>query len=693
MCKKELVNLTKKQSEKKYAEIILLEINFNKIFHYSIPINLQSKISCGTRVIIPFKNSKKTGCVIGFLTKSSIKNCKNILQIIDEESLLNTNLLQLTKWISEYYLCSWSKTLNYVFPKTKKLWLKQWEKEFITSKAPSKSKPLESEKQSTLVMQEKNEILKQVNNSIIKSMYKVFYLNPTNFSHKVKFYVKCIQLSQSIHKQVIILTPSETELRELADVLKVEFKDKILIFNERDDQKSNFFQWIKIKKSKFDIVIGKRSAIFLPMEKLGLIIIDQEHDSLYKEERTPRYHAEKVAMKRAEIEDVPIILHSNSPSLESFQGMVNKDIEKIEITDKIKEEYLSKNKIIDMTQEKSKKKIVSYELQQAIAKNIKKNKQIILFLNRRGFSSFILCNKCGYIPKCPYCNNVLSYHFNNQRNARLICHSCGKRIDMLSICPKCGSREIRPLGVGTQRLENEIKKMFPMSKIKRLDRDSIKKKEDYQNIIDDFNKRKIDILIGTKIALKGLNYDHVDLLGIVSADTLLNLPDFRSGEKTFQLIKEIISSFRRYNPSKEVIIQTFNPDHHCLVALKKGKDNIFYQKELELRKELEYPPFTHIIKIEVKGENKEKVEQDAKSLIDYLGQLGSSKSMPKYELLGSKNMIIWKAKNIFKVQLIIKVKNIEKFNKLFMKNFDKMVLSQLYTNNRLVIDVDPTRMI
>ena len=688
-----MINLTKKQSEKKYAEIVLLEINFNKIFHYSIPENLQSKISCGTRVIIPFKNSKKTGCVVGFLTRSSIKNCKSILQVIDKESFLNPNLLQLTKWISEYYLCSWSKTLNYVFPKTKKLWIKQWEKEILKSEVPLISKPLESEKQSIMAIQEKNEVLKQVFNSIIKNMYKVFYLNPTNFSQKVKFYVKCIQTAQSIHKQVIILTPSETELRELAEALKVEFKDKILIFDGKDDQKSNFFQWIKIRKSKFDIVIGKRSAIFLPMEQLSLIIVDQEHDNLYKEERTPRYHAEKVAMKRAEIEDIPIILHSNSPSLESFQGILEKTIEKIELTDKTKEENLSKNKIIDMTQEKSKKKIISYELQQAIAKNIKKSRQIILFLNRRGFSSFILCNKCGYIPKCSHCNNVLSYHFNNQRNARLICHSCGKSIEMLNICPKCGSREMRPLGVGTQRLENEIKKMFPMSKIKRVDRDSIKKKEDYQEMIDDFNKRKIDILIGTKIALKGINYDHVDLLGIVSADTLLNLPDFRSGEKTFQLIKEIVLSFRRSDPYKEVIIQTFNPDHHCLVALKKGKDNIFYQKELELRKELEYPPFTHIIKIEVKGEDKEKVKEDAKSLIIYLEQLGSSKSVPKYEILGSKNMIIWKAKNVFKVQLIVKVKNIEKFNKIFMKRFDKIVLGQLYTDNRILIDVDPTRMI
>ncbi|MEA2021833.1 MAG: primosomal protein N' [Candidatus Caldatribacteriota bacterium] len=688
-----MINLTKKQSEKKYAEIVLLEINFNKIFHYSIPENLQSKISCGTRVIIPFKNSKKTGCVVGLLTRSSIKNCKNILQVIDKESFLNPNLLQLTKWISEYYLCSWSKTLNYVFPKTKKLWLKQWEKEILTSEEPSISKPLESEKQSILAIQEKNEVLKQVFNSIIKNMYKVFYLNPTNFSQKVKFYVKCIQTAQSIQKQVIILTPSEIELRELAEALKVEFKDKILIFDERDDQKSNFFQWIKIKKSKFDIVIGKRSAIFLPMEQLSLIIVDQEYDSLYKEERTPRYHAEKVAIKRAEIEDIPIILHSNSPSLESFQGIAKKTIEKIELTDETKEDNLSKNKIIDMTQEKSKKKIISYELQQAIAKNIKKSKQIILFLNRRGFSSFILCNKCGYIPKCPSCNNVLSYHFDNQLNARLICHSCGKRIEMLNICPKCGSREMRPLGVGTQRLENEIKKMFPMSKIKRVDRDTIKKKEDYQEMIEDFNNRKIDILIGTKIALKGVNYDHVDLLGIVSADTLLNLPDFRSGEKTFQLIKEIVLSFRRSDSYKEVIIQTFNPDHHCLVALKKGKDNIFYQKELELRKELEYPPFTHIIKIEVKGEDKEKVKEDAKSLINYLEQLGSSKSVPKYEILGSKNMIIWKAKNVFKVQLIVKVKNIEKFNKLFMKRFDKIILGQLYTDNRILIDVDPTRMI
>jgi len=688
-----LINLTNKSSEKLYAEVVILELNLNKTFHYAIPKNLQEKIFYGTRVIIPFKNSEKSGCVVGFMSKSKIKNCKNILQVLEEESYLNENIVLLTKWISDYYFCPWSKVLNYVLPKTRKLWLKQWKDKNFTIKNTSVIQSNESIKKTIFSLTEKDDITKKIVNAITNNFSKVFYSGPIRFSEKLNFYIDCIRAAQVCRKQIIIVTPSEVELIELAKPLKKKFNDKILVYEEKSENKNSFFQWMKIKKSRYDVVIGKRSAVFLPMEQLGLIIVDHEHDNLYKEERTPRYHAVKVAIKRAEIEKIPIVLQSNSPSLESFLKIKNKHFEKLEFDSGKKENILIKNKIIDMTLEKSKKKIISYELQQSILKNLKNEKQIILFLNRRGFSNFIICNKCGFIPKCPNCQSVLSYHFSENHQARLVCHHCGRQIDMIKVCPKCGIKEMRPLGIGTQQLENEIHKMFPVSRVKRLDRDIIEKKEDYINIVGDFNKRKIDILIGTKIAVKEICYDHVNLLGIISADTLLNFPDFRSGEKTFQLIKEIISSYRKNDPSKEVIIQTFNPDHHCLLALKKENDKLFYRNELKLRRELGYPPFTHIIKIEIKGECKEKIQHDVKSLVNYLKVLGNNKSFPKHELLGAKNMIIWKTKNAFRVQIVIKVKNIKKFNRLFQKNIDKNLLNQLNKEDHLIIDVDPLKMI
>jgi len=686
------MNLAKIEVEKRYAEVLVLEFNVNKVFHYFIPENLQCKISYGSRVLVPFKRAEKIGCIVGFLTKSKIKNCKNILQIIDEESFLNDKLLTLTKWISNYYLCSWSKTLNYVLPKTKKLWTKHWKEKKMLPKSKIFKNTLESVKSSYNNLQY-NLTLKPIVDSVNEKTFNVFYVNSILFSQKITFYLKCIHLAQSLKKQIIILTPSEMELIEIAQAISKKITDKILIFDEEIDPKSNYFQWINIKQSKFDIIIGKRSAVFLPLENLGFIIVDQEHDALYKEERAPRYNAVKVAKKRAQIENIPVILCSNSPSLETYHEINKKMIKPIEFFEKQKSKVLSNNQIIDMTQEKSKKKIISYSLQQAIARTIKKKKQIVLFLNRRGFSSFILCNQCGYIPKCDYCKNSLSYHFTYQSEPELICHHCGKKKILSRFCPKCGSKEMRPLGIGTQRLENEIKKMFPLSKIIRLDRDSVKEKKDYLKIIKEFNYGKIDILIGTKIAIRGICYKEVDLLGIISADTLLNLPDFRSGEKTFQLIKDIILTFKRDNESGEIIIQTFNPEHHSLLSLKEDDERTFYRNELYLRKELEYPPFTHLIKMEIKGEDKEKVKQEIKIIINYLLLLAEQKNTPKFILLGDKNMIFWKTKDLFRVQVMIKVKNIEKFNRYFLKNYDKKISGQLSKENRLLIDVDPIKMI
>jgi len=680
--------------EEKYAEIVLLEVNLNKMFHYCIPQNLRDQISIGARVLIPFRDKVTTGCIVGFLKKTNIKNLKSISQLVDTKPLLTPDIIKLTQWISDYYLCSWEKTLNYVIPKTRKIWLTKFDKIESPPSKPRfpKDNNISGDKNIPLKNEEKT-VFANIERLMDYKKYQPVLFRSDNFRKRIEIYFKLIQKTLERGRQTIILTPTESNLSELTKLFERRYGNRIVVFDEKIDQKAKYIQWIKIRNSKADIVLGMRSTIFVPFDKLGLIIVDQEHSSLYKEERAPRYNAKDVALKRAELEKISIILSSETPCLESYWNVLQENYLEMNLISNGKDESLLKNKIIDMTNEKSKKKIISYELQQAILKSLKRKKQIVLFLNKRGFSSFVICNQCGYIPKCSDCNIPLSYHLNIQKKAQLVCHNCGKKMKVTEICGKCGSKDIRPLGMGTQKLESEIKKMFPRAKIKRLDRDSLIKKNDYKQILEDFKRGYIDILIGTQMAIKGVDFNNVDLIGIVSADTLLNLPDYRSGEKTFQLLSEVISSFRKINSPKEVIIQTFNPDHHCIIALKEQDYNYFYQKEIELRDELDYPPFTHIIRIEIKGEEREAVKQRAKYLIDYLNSIRKVKETPEFKLLGAENMVLWKSKNNFKVQFIIKVKDLEKFNQIFKKNLDKILLNYLDKKNRLTIDVDPVKML
>jgi primosomal protein N' (replication factor Y) len=667
--------------EKKYAEIVILEYNFNKVFHYCIPPDLRDQIAIGMRVLIPFRNKVTTGCLVGFLPESDIKSLKNILQIVDKKPLLTPQVVRLTKWISNYYLCSWEKTLNYVMPKTRKAWLNKFDKIDLPPLKPRLSED------------DKSPDKENIEKIIQKQKFQAILMRSNDFTRRVEFYFSCIRRVLEKGKQTIILAPTETHLSELARWLEKEFKDNMVVFDEKIDQKAKYFQWIKIINSQIDIALGMRSTIFVPFDKLGLIIVDRENSSLYKEERAPRYNAREVALKRAELENIPLILSSETPSLESYQNALQKNYLGVDLISPAKDENLLKNKIIDMTKEKSKKKIISYALQEAILRSLKRKKQIVLFLNKRGFSSFMICNQCGYIPKCSDCNTSLSYHLNIQKPAQLVCHNCGKKTEVMKVCSKCGSKDIRPLGMGTQKLESEIKKMFPRAKIRRLDRDSLIKNDDYRQILEEFKKGDIDILIGTQMVLKGADFTNIDLIGIISADTLLNLPDYRSGEKTFQLLSEVISSFKKISSPKEVIIQTFNPEHHCIMAIKEQDYHYFYQKEVELRKELNYPPFTHIIKIEIKGEEKETVKQRAEHLIDYLNSIPKIKEAPEFKLLGAENMVLRKSKNHFQVRFIIKVKDLEKFNQVFKEGYDKMLLSHFDQENKLIIDVDPVTML
>ena len=659
--------------KKKYAEVILLDLNLDKIFHYHIPEPFRKEILCGSRVLVPFKNKKIMGCIVGFLVETSIPNVKDIEEILDTKPFLNTNLLELTRWISQYYLSSWRLILSYVLPKIKK-------RIDIDLDLPRRKIDSSFNAEDLKFLDQNNPL-------------PFLFIN-RNLQSKIVFYDQCIKKTLEKDKQVIILTPTESHFLRLSRILGERYGNRLVFFPEKINQKDKYIQWLKIKNSMVDIVLGMRSTIFVPFDQLGLIIVDEEHNAAYKEERTPRYNARDVAIKRAKLEGIPIILNSETPSLESYyQASIGNYLKFDQNLKKEKGmESEKKSILIDMNQEKSKQKLISYELQESILKSLKKNRKIILFLNKRGFSSLVICNKCGFIYRCPDCNRNLSYHLELLNHPQLICHYCHKKIDLEKICPQCGSKNIKPQGIGTQRLESEIKKMFPRARIWRADQDIMEQKGIYNKFYKEMKEGKIDIFIGTYHLIKKINLQEVDLLGIVSADTLLNLPDYRSAEKNFQLLSEIISSVKENNQSLKIIIQTFYPEHYSIVALRDDNYSYFYQQEIITRKELNYPPFTHLIKIEIQGKEIKLIEENMKIIINYFNSLSQVKNIPLFQLLGAKNIQFYKFRNSYKTQLIIKVEELEKFNQYIKEDLKEIRQDFLWQGNKLSIDVDPLKL-
>ena len=660
--------------EKKYAEVVLLELNLDKIFHYHIPESFRKDILCGTRVLIPFKNKKVIGCVIGFLAETAVQNLKDIEEVLDDKPLLNSTLLKLTRWISDYYLCSQRIVLSYVLPKIK-------HRIDIDSDLPDRRTP------SSLYSENFFENFKFLNENLTPLL-----LITKDSKQRIDFYFQCIQKTLEKGKKIIILTPTESHLSRLIEVFREKYGERLVFFPENIKMKDKFKQWLKIKNSMVDIALGMRSTIFVPFDQLGLIIVDEEHNGAYKEERTPRYNAKDVALKRAELEGIPIILSSETPSLETYYKATQGEYRKLDLCLDKEEERKIDNILIDMNQEKIKKKLVSYELQESIWKSLKRGKKVVLFLNKRGFSSFVVCNRCGFIPRCSDCNRTLSYYLEFFNQGQLICYYCQKKMSMPKVCSNCGNKDIKPRGIGTQRLEGEIKKMFPRARIWRADQDTIQQKNQYSKFWKEMKEGNIDILIGTLRTIKNLNFQDVDLLGIVSADTLLNLPDFRSAERNFQLLSEVISSVKDINFPIKIIIQTFNPDHYSIIALKKQNFEYFYQREIKTREELSYPPFTHLIKIEVQGKGKEEVEEEIGIIIDYFNSLTKKNDIPLFQLLGSKNIQLSKFRKFFQAQLFIKVKEIESFNRFIKEDLEEIGQDYFLKRNKLTIDVDPLKL-
>ncbi len=600
-----------------------------RLFWYKVPSCYKGKLEKGQRTVAPFRKKRLIGFIVEISQKKPDGEIRELLEIVDTSSPLNENLLQLADWMSKYYCCSLGQTLHSIFP----------------FNFPYKEKCPSNFSRSRRKIKRKN----------------VYLIRPGG--KKFKLILSEVKKNLERKRQTIILVPEIgliPEFLEKIDNLKVE----TVVFHSKLSAKERFHSWLKMRKSKASVAIGTRSVVFAPFPQIGSIIIDQEESPDYKQKETPKYNVHEVAIKRGELERFPVILMSDAPSVESWYYAKRGDYV---FFDFFKNSILSSFHIVDLKKEKRKNRIFSQFLQEKIRENLKKKFPIMLFVPRRGYASFILCQDCGNVIKCPNCDIGLKFHLKG----KIICHYCGLESKAPSICPFCEGRNLKKIGWGTQRVEREIQKKFPEAKVARFDLDIFKSSPHL--ILEKIKKREVDILVGTQLLLKKEILSQIRLVGIILIDVLLNLPDFRASEHTFQLLVRI-----RKELGKEscLVVQTYNPDYFPLVWKNNGD---FYFRELKIREHLGYPPYQRWIRIVFEGKVKKTVTEKAERIKEELERR-------KLSFLGPSPCPFPRIKGQYRYHIIIrKMKDNE-----HLKETIKEIISEVGKGSvKVGIDVDP----
>ena len=484
-------------------------------------------------------------------------------------------------------------------------------------------------------------------------------------------------------KNAIVLVPEISLTPQMVDRFIARFgEDKIAVLHSKLSVGERYDQWQNIKNDKAKIIIGARSAIFAPVQNLGIIIIDEEHDTSYKSDMAPRYNAKELSKYIAKQRKIPIVLGSATPNIETYYSAVNNKITLLELSKRANNSTLPTVEIVDLREELAlgNKSMLSTKLYEEIENNLKNKKQTILFLNRRGYSTFVMCRDCGYTAKCKNCNITLTYH---SKENKLKCHYCGYEQPNLSICPDCKSNNIRYFGTGTQKLEAEINKIFPQCTTIRMDIDTVTKKNSHEEILNRCKNENMDILIGTQMVVKGHHFPNVTLVGVIAADSSLYMEDYRATERTFQILTQVAGRAGRENLPGKVIIQTYNPDNFSIECAKKQDYKMFYDGEINLRKQLKYPPFCDIIVIGVSGLNEGQVKKVSEMIYTKI-----KKADVNVPILKPMPSPIDKIKNRYRWRMIIKCR----LNQYMIDLINFGISNIKEKDIRTYVDINPTSM-
>ncbi|MCI4137265.1 primosomal protein N' [Bacillus vallismortis] len=517
--------------------------------------------------------------------------------------------------------------------------------------------------------------------------HKVFLLHGVTGSGKTEIYLQSIEKVLAKGKEAIVLVPEISLTPQMVNRFKGRFGSQVAVMHSGLSTGEKYDEWRKIHRKEVRLVVGARSAIFAPFENLGMIIIDEEHESSYKQEEMPRYHAKEVAIKRAEHHSCPVVLGSATPTLESYARAQKGVYELLSLKHRVNHQVMPEVSLVDMREElrNGNRSMFSVELMEKLEETIAKGEQAVLFLNKRGYSSFVMCRDCGYVPQCPHCDISMTYHRYGQR---LKCHYCGHEEPVPHTCPECASEHIRFFGTGTQRVEEELTKVLPHARVIRMDVDTTSRKGAHEKLLSAFGEGKADILLGTQMIAKGLDFPNVTLVGVLSADTTLHIPDFRSAEKTFQLLTQVSGRAGRHEKPGNVIIQTYTPSHYSIQLTKSHDYEAFYQHEMAHRREQSYPPYYYLALVTVSHEEVAKAAVTAEKIAHFL----NSNCGADTKILGPSASPIARIKDRYRYQCVIKYKQETQLSALLKRILEHYKREIEQKHVMISIDMNPYMM-
>ena len=714
-----------------YVEVLveLKAKQIDKTFTYKVPDSLISEIEIGKRVLVPFGKQKLEGFILKVLDKIDVDySLKEIISIIDSNPVINEEMLELGKYISKKTLCNLISAYQTMLPTA----LKAHNNFIVNKKYISIIKlvdntyiPKNKNQEEILNLLKKSEVLKSELNKISVSsvntllskkvieeikqeeyrlkeeetcniskvtlteeqknvvdevvsslgIFKPFLLHGVTGSGKTEVYMNIIEEVLKLGKEVIVLVPEISLTPQFVSIFKNRFKNTIAILHSALSDGEKYDEWRKIERGEVSIVIGARSAIFAPLTNIGLIILDEEHSDTYKQDNTPRYDAIDIAIKRAKTYNAPVILGSATPSIESYTRALNNVYTLLELKNRINKSMPIVN-VIDMKEEiKSGHNLLSRELINDINDRLDNDEQVILLLNRRGYSTIIRCRECGNTIKCSNCDIPLTYHKNGNK---LNCHYCNYTTYKPTKCLECGSLNVMDFGIGTEKLEEEINKTFSKAKVVRMDIDTTRKKGSHSRIINDFRNKKYNILVGTQMIAKGLDFSDVTLVGVINGDATLNIPDYRSSERTYSLLNQVAGRAGRSIKKGKVIIQCFNKDHYSIKYASHHDYFNFYKEEMSIRKKLKYPPYYNLCLIKLISTDINMLTEEANKIKYYL-----KNNLVGVDILGPSFSSMPKIYNKYYMQIILKYKTIKQvYNAL--NNISEMSKK----NNKVLVDID-----
>lgn len=515
----------------------------------------------------------------------------------------------------------------------------------------------------------------KVVNGVINKIdtYHIALIHGVTGSGKTEVYLHLSKYVIEQGKTVLILVPEISLTPMMVNVFKHRFKNQVAIIHSKLSSGERYDEYRRILNEEVKVVVGARSAVFAPLKNIGLIILDEEHDASYKQESKPRYQTIQIAKIRGQYHHCPVVLGSATPSLESYSRALKKVYDLYELPKRINQFPLPKIELIDMAKEIRNKNysLFSQAMKEKIQTCLDNQEQIILLLNKRGYATYVRCLDCGEVIKCPHCDVTLTYH---KHDHKLRCHYCEYQIDMPINCPSCKKNNLKLVGTGTQKVEEQLEVTFKKAKVIRYDVDTTKNKDGHQKLLDKFAKKEGNILLGTQMIAKGLDFKDVTFVGVLNADISLNIPDFRANERSFQLLEQVSGRSGRGQKEGTVMIQTYNPNHFVLQCVKEHNYQRFFKEEMEFRKLAQYPPYVHLVSILIQGKDEDIVEQCAKQIKIYL-----QKQLSKIVILGPANSLIYRLQDVYRKRIMIKFTNskelypvLEKMNDFYNKKGHKV---------------------